>query len=386
MIDRIVSVPEKGSYFLFGARQTGKTTFVSSHYQLQSWTVSLLNQNEYAKYSRNPHQFYIEAVAKIESEGVQHIILDEVQKLPSLLDEVHSLLEKYAVQFVLLGSSARKLRRGSANLLAGRAVQRYLYPLTWSELKQVMGLEDILRFGTLPPVTEKSAEERTDFLRTYADTYLREEIQMEGLVRNMGGFYRFLDVAASQCGEMVNFSAVSREAGIPQKTVESYFQILEDTLIGIRIQPYYKSIRKRLVSHPRFYLFDTGVTNSINGRLTANPDPKTAGRLFEQFIILEVYRHLQYGRSESRLYFWRTHRGLEVDFIIERHGEITGAYEIKNRQNIAPVDLKGLLAFHDEHPEVPLFVISRASQRFKLGDVTILPWQEFIESMLPEIQ
>lgn len=238
--------------------------------------------------------------------------------LPDLLNEVHLLIEKHRCHFILSGSSARKLRRGGANLLAGRAVERFLFPFVYAEIASSFDLEAALRFGTLPAIHERPQTEQIDILGTYANTYLREEIQQEGLVRNLGGFLRFLDLASAQCGELVNFSAFGRECGLPTRTVQAYYDILEDTLIGCRLEPWTRSARKRLVAHQKFYLFDTGVANAVNRRLTAPPDSALRGRLFEQLMVLETLRMRSYLRSEARLFFWRTNAGAEVDLLIPR--------------------------------------------------------------------
>jgi predicted AAA+ superfamily ATPase len=208
---------------------------------------------------------------------VSVVFVDEVQKVPALLDEVQALIDRGGVRFILTGSSARKLRRGGGNLLAGRAVTRRLHPLTGRDLGDRFDLGRALRFGTLPAVVTSSDEEARDLLRSYGETYLREEIQAEAVVRNLGGFARFLDVAAAQCGEILNYTAVGRDAGLATRTVQEYFQVLEDTLIGFRLEAWGRSPRARLVRHPRFYLFDTGITNALTHRLTATVDPIARG-------------------------------------------------------------------------------------------------------------
>ncbi|OGR05065.1 MAG: hypothetical protein A2511_05720, partial [Deltaproteobacteria bacterium RIFOXYD12_FULL_50_9] len=321
MITRIADLPDNRSFFLFGPRQTGKSSLIRFVFGDDGWTLNLLHGEEYARYAKHPAQYRLDAAEKIRTLNTRRFILDEVQRIPELLNEVHALMEEYPDrQFILLGSSARKLKRGGANLLAGRAVQRLLFPFTVAELGEHFNLDDALRFGTLPPLLGQSAVEKQDTLMAYTQTYLREEIQMEGLVRNLGGFYRFLEMAAAAVGELLNFSNIARECRLPIRTVQSYYEILEDTLIGFRLLPWLKSGRKRLVAHPKFYFFDTGVTNAINRRLAAPPDPRLAGRLFEQFIVLELHRHLHYGRSETRIFFWRTNTGSEVDLVLERHG------------------------------------------------------------------
>lgn len=384
MIQRIAQLPEQQSFFLFGPRQTGKSSLVQSLFGDDSWTVNLLHSEEHTRYAKHPGQYRLDVTEKVRA-GVKRFILDEVQRLPELLNEVHALIEQHPeCRFVMLGSSARKLKRGGANLLGGRALQRFLHPFSFHELGDRFNLDDALRFGTLPPLLDRGENERQDILRAYAETYLREEIQLEGLVRNLGGFYRFLEVAGSASGELLNFSNVARESQLPVKSVQSYYEILEDTLIGFRLLPWLKSERKRLVAHPKFYFFDTGVTNAVNRRLSAPPDPRLAGRLFEQLLILETVRHLQYALSEARVYFWRTNTGAEVDLLIEKHGTLLGAFEFKSTSEVGGSDFSGLRAFGAEYPTVPQTVVYRGTQPYRTGTVRVIPWRQFLGE-LPEL-
>jgi predicted AAA+ superfamily ATPase len=319
---------------------------------------------------------------KIEKEAVTTIVVDEVQRVPPLLTEIHYLMGRFPdVRFVLTGSSARKLKRSGADMLAGRAVERRLFPLTWDELGDRFDLDDALRFGTLPSLTGKNGTEKQQILSAYVQTYLREEIKAEGIARNLGGFSRFLDVAASQCGEIVNCSSIGRECMLSQKTVESYYEILEDTLIGFRLEPWRKSLRKRLSSHSKFFLFDTGVTNAINRRLTAGVDPVTRGRLFEQFMVCEIRRAISYAGSELNTFYWRTSNGAEVDLLLEKHGTVTAAVEIKSGPAVAGPDCSGLRSLREEYPGTPLFVACAARNSYELNGVTVLPWQELMKRL-----
>ena len=379
MIKRSLSLPETRSFFLVGPRQTGKSSLIQDRYGAAAWSVNLLHSEDFVRYAKQPGQYRLDALEQYRA-GIRRFVLDEVQRVPDLLNEVHALLELHPdAQFIMLGSSARKLKRGGANLLGGRAVQRFLYPFTRAELGERFDLDDALRFGTLPPLLGLSAADKQDILRAYTETYLREEIQMEGLVRNLGGFYRFLDVAGSACGELLNFSNVARECQLPVRSVQSYYEVLEDTLVGFQLMPLMKSARKRLVAHPKFYFFDTGVTNAINHRLSAPPDPRTYGRLFEQWLILETWRQLQYAGSETRLFFWRTNTGAEVDLLVERHGELIGAYEFKSAPEVGGDDFSGLRAFRGEHPDVPLSVVYRGQCAYRTDDIHVIPWQKFVE-------
>jgi predicted AAA+ superfamily ATPase len=313
------------------------------------------------------------------AEAPRVVFVDEVQKVPAILDEVHSLIEQGGVRFILTGSSARKLRRGGANLLAGRAISLRLHPLVVEEHGDYFDLERALRLGGLPAVVAAEDEDARILLRDYAETYLREEVQAEGLVRNLGGFARFLDVAAAQCGELLNTAAVARDVAVSVRTVSDYFQILEDTLLGLRLDAYRRSVRKRLVAHPRFYLFDTGVTNALNRRLTSTLDPVTRGRLFEQWLVLECRRLVDYAGSEVQLYFWRTNHGAEVDLLVEKHGKLLAAIEIKSTGRVTGAHLEGLRSFADDHPNVPRFVVTPSAEPRTLEGTLVTNWRDFLD-------
>ena len=382
MIQRLITFPKTGSFFLFGSRQTGKTTLVHARYTKDIWTVDLLLNDVFFAYSQNPSRFREEAIEKIKNDHIKTIFIDEVQRVPLLLNEVQYLMQNYPCQFILTGSSARKLKRGGANLLAGRAVERHLFPFVYAELKEMFNFEDHLRFGSLPAIYGKSDQEKQDILSAYVHTYLREEIQSEGLTRNIGAFSRFLDMAAGQFTELVSYSAIARECQIPVKTVQAYYEILEDTLVGVRLQPWRKSLRKRLVAHPKFYFFDLGVTNAINKRLTGQLDQLLRGKLFEQWIILETRSHIHYQGSEHSMYYWRTNHGAEVDLILEKHGKIIGAYEIKAGKRIDGSHLSGLRAFRGEHSDsVPCHVISDVPHSYEIDKIKIIPWQKYLSDL-----
>lgn len=381
MIKRWAKLPLRTSFFLFGPRQTGKSTLIGEMLKNDFWAVNLLLNEPFAKYSKYPELFRKEALKKIEKEKVKIIFVDEIQKIPDILNEVQYLIDQKKCQFILTGSSARKLKKGGANLLGGRAVERFLFPFIYFEIEKDFSLDDILRFGSLPSVYGKSEPEKIDLLKAYTEIYLREEIQSEGIVRNLGGFSRFLDIAASQFGELVSFTNIARECHLPTKTVQSYYEILEDTLIGIRLDPWRKSLRKRLSGHPKFYLFDLGVTNSINRHLGAAPDNVLRGRLFEQFIIGETYRLLKYLKSEARIYYWRTNTGAEVDLVIEKHGELKFAFEIKAKREIGGNDFSGFRSFSPDNPKVPCAVICEVDEPYNEGPIEILPWQSFLKRL-----
>ncbi len=395
MITREIMPPDR-SFFLFGPRQTGKSTWLASLARGESgdrgksWTINLLHNDTFYRYLRDPAQFRREAEARIR-DGVEWIILDEVQRIPALLSEVHDLLESSTVRFILSGSSARKLKRGSglsgsalsggADLLGGRALLRYLHPFTAKELSERFDLEHALQWGTLPPLLGLDEKDARDTLKTYVELYLREEIQLEGLVRNLGGFTRFIDYAAAYCGEILNYSSIAKETALPIRTVQSYFEVLEDTLIALRLPAWTKSPLKRLVSHPKYYLFDNGLSNALTHRLSGPLDASVRGRLFEQFFVQETFRRLDYRRVDSALHYWRTKDGAEVDLLIEAKGKLVMAVEFKSRAMVSGADLSGLRSFRDDNPAVPCFLVCSAPEPFRLDFVEVLPWRMYLERL-----
>jgi predicted AAA+ superfamily ATPase len=381
MNSRILSFPESGSFFLFGPRQTGKTTLVRSRYP-EAWYVNLLFEETFFRYSSEPGLFQRQAAEQISRQKIETIIIDEVQRLPGLLNDVQALIDAHpSVRFVLTGSSARKLKRKGVNLLGGRAVERQLFPYVRQEMGDGFSLDVVLRFGSLPSVFGKDPEAAKDMLSAYVNTYLREEIRQEGLVRTLGAFSRFLDIAASQHSELVSFSDMARECGVSSHTIKSYYEILEDTMIAFPLQAWSKSPRKRMVSHPRYYFFDLGVVNALNRMLSADPDPRIRGKLFESFLITEIHRHLLYSRSEARLFFWRTSGGAEVDLVVEKHGRLVAACEIKSSRVIDGSDFSGLKSFKEDNPGVPCYLTYNTDLPYEINGVRVLPWTKLVEEI-----
>lgn len=379
MIERIIKFPEKQSFFLFGPRQTGKSTIIRERFQKGVFLIDLAQQETFSHYAKDTAAFRNEILKQNQMNAINTVFVDEVQRIPELLNDVHSLIESHGIRFILTGSSARKLRRGGANLLAGRAFLRHMHPCVYEELKSSFFLEDVLRYGSLPAVVTLPASEKVEFLKVYTQTYLREEIKAESIVRNIGNFTRFLDVAAAQSGEALSFSQIGRECQVSSNTAQAYFQILEDTLLGFILWPYRKSVRKQLSGQPKFYFFDCGVLNSINHRLQENPDPVYRGRLFEHFIILETQRMQSYIQSETQLFFWRTQQKKEVDLLIEKHGRLFAAIEIKSTTHLNRHDLGGLLTFKAEHPDVPCMLVAPISNPTELEGITCLPYQAYFK-------
>ena len=379
MFNREINPIQSKSYFLFGPRQTGKSTFVKSLMTRKDLYIDLLPQRDFLNYAKNPGRVREEILAHLERYDNPLCVIDEIQKIPALLDEVHELIESKGIRFILTGSSARKLRRGGANLLAGRAYTYRLFPLTFTEIGQHFDLDRALRTGTLPVLWGPDKEDPHEFLKSYSETYLKEEVAAEGLVRNIGPFAQFLDIAAANDGETVNFNNVARECSVSVKTVQQYFQILEDTFLAFRLPAWTRSERRRLVSHPRYYFFDTGVTNALAHTLTDQLNPHIFGRRFEQFVICQLIAFIDYKRLDFQLYYWRTSHGAEVDVLLCQGNRIICALEIKSSQNIATERLGGLKSFIEDNPGVPVYVLGQGQKRRRLhNNISVTNWDDFI--------
>jgi uncharacterized protein len=383
MFKREINPIKTKSYFLFGPRQTGKSTFVKSLLGPKDIYIDLLPQRNFLNYAKNPGRIREEILAHLKTYEDPLVVIDEIQKIPALLDEVHELIESRNIKFILTGSSARKLRRGGANLLAGRAYTYHLFPLTFTETGAEFDLASALQRGTLPLLWATDKENPREFLRSYTETYLKEEVAAEGLVRNIGPFAQFLDIAAANDGETVNFNNIARECAVSVKTVQQYYQILEDTFLAFKLPAWKKSERRRLVSHPRYYFFDTGVTNALAHTLTDQMNPNIFGRRFEQFVICQMTAFIQYKRLDLQLYYWRTNHGAEVDVLLCQGNSIICALEIKSSQNIVKEQLAGLMSFLADNSHVPAYVLGRNQNRRQLkSNITVMNWDEFISEKL----
>lgn len=382
MIKRQIQLPKDKSFFLFGPRQTGKSTLLYSLFPKETtYYYDLLKTEEFTRLSAHPELFREEVISR--SSKITHIFIDEIQRVPALLNEVHYIMETANPPcFVLSGSSARKLKRAKANLLAGRALSYRLHPLTTEELANRFSLTKALQIGSLPSIyleeTNSGAQAR---LRAYVSTYLKEEIELEAQLRNIGAFIHFLSIAASENGNVINFSNIARETGTSYQTVKAYFQILEDTLIGQFLFPYNKSLRKRLSKHPKFIFFDTGIVRALTKKLTAPLEPKTPdyGHVFEHFVILEILRQSDYQNLDFNFSYYRTEDGAEVDLIIETPKGKTFAIEIKATDMIDSSHLRGLKSFAEVCPKAILCCASTSPKRRQAGKVTILPWEEIFD-------
>ena len=377
MINRIVDFSAKNSFFLFGARGTGKTHLLKERYGgSTNWYIDLLNPEQARKYLLHPELFAQELAAR--KPTPEWVIIDEVQKVPALLDLVHQQIESRKQKFILSGSSARKLKRGSANLLAGRAFVYNLYPLTARETGDRFYLEDALLWGTLPKLLDlHDVEDKKEYLRAYANTYLREEILQEQIIRNLAPFQRFLQVAAQMAGKVINYSKIGSDTGTSVPTIQSYFQILEDTLLGFTLPQFHESIRKRQRSNPKFYFFDNGIQRALLDDVNTTMNPRTSlyGYAFEQFVINEINRLQSYYRKDYRLSYLLTGAGVEIDVIIERPGLKRAAVEIKSTTTIRQSDLKGLLTLGKDISDCELFCFSNDPSPKIIAGVLCLPWQ-----------
>jgi predicted AAA+ superfamily ATPase len=383
MIKRQINLPQNRSFFLFGPRQTGKTTLIQELFTKKVYSINLILNDQFFKYAKQPDLLRYEVENKLNKNEIESVFIDEIQRLPVLLNEIQYLIDNYKIKFILTGSSCRKLKRKGANLLGGRAVQRFLFPFVWNEIKESTDLHEILHYGSLPYVyNQKDILAKKDVLKSYCEIYLRQEIQSESIVRNLGSFSKFLDMAANQFGEIVSISNISRECQIPVMTVKSYYEILEDTLIGFKLESWRKSIRKRLTAHPKFYLFDNGVTNAINKHLDSISDSFLQGRLFEQFIIQETYRLLTYAQSETQMFYWQTNTGAEIDLILVRNKTIIAAIEIKKSKTITGAFLSGFRSFKMENKQIPCYIVCNCDQSYTLESIEIVNWRIYLQTIL----
>lgn len=374
---RLFVAPVQESYFLFGPRGTGKTTWLKERYPNALW-VDLLNPREERKYAMRPEHLGELLDAQ---QGIDCVVIDEVQKVPKILDVVHGFIEaKRGIQFILTGSSSRKLRRGGVNLLAGRALLKNFYPFIGYELGENFDLEKALKTGMIPLIWD-SVEPR-EKLQTYVDLYLQEEVKAEALVRNIGDFSRFLEAMAYSHGSVLNLTNISRECEVPRKTVASHIQILEDLLLGYTIPIFEKRAHREMSVHPKFYFFDPGVFRVLRKQGFLDLSTEIDGVALEGLVAEHLRCWIDFQKEQNTLYFWRTRSGAEVDFII--YGPNTFcALEVKNGKTIAPHDLKGLKEFQKDYPEAILILIYRGEDRIKRDGILCIPAQEFFMKMNP---
>ena len=378
MFERILQLPRDHSCFLFGARGTGKTTFIKRAFDPEaSLYVDLLDPETEDNYRRQPGRLESEVSALPAS--VRWVLIDEVQRAPRLLDVAHRLIENTDKCLVLTGSSARKLKRGASNLLAGRALVHNLFPLTAPELRDAFVLEDALRWGALPQIYSLTdSADKNAYLRAYALTYLKEEIAAEQITRRLDPFREFLEVAAQANGTIVNYANIARDVGVDPKTVVTYFQILEDTLIGFHLPAYHRSVRKQQRANPKFYFFDIGVKRALERTLELPLRSGTYefGKLFEHLVVTQIAHLARYRYPDWRLFHLRTGAGSEIDLLIERPGLPTVLIEIKSTERVDERDTRTLEGFTGDFDQPLALCVSRDATRMQVGGVLCLHWRD----------
>ena len=383
MFPRLLQTTRRQSFFLFGARGTGKTTYIRDAFEpAASLYLDLLDPETEDLYRRTPNR--LEQQVRALPGSVQWILIDEVQRAPRLLDVAHRLIESTEKRFVLTGSSARKLRRGASNLLAGRAFVHNLYPLTAPELQDTFDLDDALRWGTLPRVYAlDAAGDKQAYLRAYALTYLKEEIVAEQIVRRLDPFRQFLEVAAQSNGTIINYANIARDVGADPKTVISYFSILEDTLVGFLLPAFHRSIRKQQRANPKFYYFDTGVKRSLDRTLDVplNAGTYEYGKAFEHFVITQIVHLSRYRYPDWRLSYLQTGAGVEIDLVIERPGLPAALIEIKSSGRVDERDVRNLARFTGDFVDPLALCISRDPARMQMDGVLCTHWREALEAL-----
>ncbi len=359
------------SVFLFGARQTGKSTLLRKAVSKAVY-IDLLDSDIRKLYRKRPAYLYDQLAGK-DSSCV--VIIDEIPEVPDLLNEVHRLISEFGIRFVLCGSSARKLKRKGYNTLGGRAFPCYLYPLVSAEIPD-LDIDRAVNNGMMP--LHYPAKNVTRLLASYVDVYLKEEIQAEALVRDLDNFERFLEVAALTDGEMVNYANIASDCGVSAKTVKEYFSILQDTLVGYTIPAYTKVMKRRLVQAPRFYFFDVGVANYLLHRQNLVRGTVEYGHAFEHWVIQEIIAYIGYTHNENRLSYWRTYTGIEVDAVI---GDARLAIEIKSVAEVLPKHLTGLKTFMEEHPDTRPIIVSLDRISRRCGEVEALYVMDFLRML-----
>ena len=357
--------------FLFGARQTGKSTLLKERFK-RSIYYDLLDPDVRKAFKRNPNSL---KEALWDKPAGTLVIVDEIQKVPELLDVVHSLMVDKGLWFVLSGSSARKLKRSGANTLGGRAIPETLYPLVWPEVSDFQ-IDRAVQNGMIP--RHYMIEDATKRLSGYVKVYLDEEIREEGEVRELEAFERFMEVAAFSDGEMLNYTNIASDCGVSAKTVKSYFQILYDTLIGYEIPAFRKEIKRKVVQAPKFYYFDVGLANYLMGRHSLKRGTDDYGHAFEHYVMQEIIAYKGYNDKRDTISYWHTYDQKEVDAVI---GDAKVAIEIKSAEHVETKHKKGLNAFGEEHPECRLILVSLDPITRKSGDTELIYVLDFLKKL-----
>ena len=373
----VLDLSKTHTCFLWGPRQTGKSTLLTALFP-NAYRYDLLLSDEYRRLMARPQAIREECAARGLTGRTQEapILIDEVQKVPELLDEVHWLMENRGLRFILCGSSARKLKRGHGNLLGGRAIRYELFPLVSAEVPD-FSLERALNRGLVP--SHYASDDAPRMLEAYVGDYLREEIAAEGVTRNIPAFGKFMEIAALSNGEIINFANIARECGVSAPTVRSYFEILEATLVGRFVRPIARRGRRRIVESPRFYFFDVGVAGALARRGQIREGSELFGRAFEHFIHMELTAHAAYSALHYAIEYWRTSSGLEVDFILA-DGAL--AVEAKATTQVHAGHTRGLQAYADEHhPRRSILVSLEPRPRLLDNGIEVMPWGEFLAQL-----
>ncbi|MFZ2356843.1 MAG: AAA family ATPase [Candidatus Omnitrophota bacterium] len=369
-----LKLPERQSAFLWGARKTGKTTYLKNKFP-DSLVYDFLKTDLFLEITKNPSLLRERILAKDEATLKQPIILDEVQKIPQVLDEVHWLIENKKLRFILCGSSARKLKRGHANLLGGRAWRYELFPLVSREIGTI-DLLRVLNHGLIPLHYLQNDEDCKKSLEAYVQDYLREEVFAEGLTRNIPAFSRFFDAFGYTHGELTNYFNIARECGVDSKTVKEYYQILIDTLLAIRVEPFKKRQSRQVITKAsKYYLFDVGVASYLTKRHIFEQKGAEFGKALEHFILMEITAYRSYSGKDFAIHFWRTKTGLEVDFIL---GNGETAIEIKGASRIDKKDIHGSEAFLQTYSPKKSIIVCNEKEKRIHNNIEILPWEIFL--------
>jgi predicted AAA+ superfamily ATPase len=379
MFNRLCNLPKNNSFFLFGARGVGKTSLLRKVITTPSvlW-LDLLDRRIEDRYALTPHLLFDEC----KSNPYEWVVIDEIQKNPALLDTVHRIIETKEFtppQFALTGSSARKLRHGSSNLLAGRAFVRNLFPLTHRELGDAFDLAEVLRFGSLPKIfSYQNTFDKEDYLASYGLTYLQEEIWAEHLIRDLDPFRKFIEIAAQCNGKIINYANIARDVNAHEKTVKKYFQILEDTLLGFYLEPFNRSLRKRQHKSPKFYLFDLGIKRALERTLRQGIVPATSAfsAAFEHLVIAEAVRLNDYNKKDFKFSYFLTKDQGEIDLIIERPGQSTVLIEIKSSGKTDERDTRYLRSVLPSLTNSEAYCLSLDPHERMQDGVKHLPWQK----------
>ena len=373
-IKRNFVIPQN-SFFLFGPRGTGKSTILKETFK-DALYIDLLDNEEFRIFSAYPEKIG-EVVAANKEKKV--VIVDEIQKVPDLLSQVHLLIETHKdKQFILTGSSARKLKKKGTNLLAGRAYKKSMHPFTANELGEDFDLLEALEYGLIPVVYD--SQNKNDALDAYVDLYVREEVMMEGLTRNIGNFSRFLEAVSFSHGSQVNVSTIARECQIDRKTVESYINILEDLLLAQRIPVFTKKARRNMAAHPKFYFFDTGLYRKLRPSGPLDRSEEIGGVALEGLVYQHIKAFLDNQSVDAKLFFWRTKSGSEVDFITYGNDSFC-AVEVKSSGNLRPKDFNGLKAFGEDYPMSKRMMVYMGKTKFMKDDILVIPAEEFIKNV-----